>query len=162
MAAGLCKYLHEDGQPCGRQTAAHVPYCLFHMAHGVPDDVPEQVLADNAALFAQAFGPLLEAGDGDWRGFIFPRGFKFPDAPRELAFGIRATNAEFNELELADVIFKEEVDFSETPPASMPTPSRRCSSPRAGNSIRRTAACPAVFSTTDLLSRASAARLPLQ
>jgi uncharacterized protein YjbI with pentapeptide repeats len=61
--------------------------------------------------FEPAFTAAIAAEDGDWRGFIFPRGVKFP---KQLDFPIIARGCRFNTLELNNVVFKAPIDFKES------------------------------------------------
>jgi uncharacterized protein YjbI with pentapeptide repeats len=52
---------------------------------------------------------LLDSKDGDWQGFVFPKGFSFPNL---IDFQISATDCIFDDLNLASVRFTEPIDLS--------------------------------------------------
>lgn len=95
-----CIYKTSDGKLCGRATSGSHSYCALH-------DGCESEPSNSD--FEQKFAELLNARNGDWRGFVFPRGVKLP---KQLDFPIDARGSQFNALDLERVVFKGAVDFT--------------------------------------------------
>jgi uncharacterized protein YjbI with pentapeptide repeats len=106
VAHTTCTYTTSDGKPCGHPVRGPEPYCVLH--YGC-DRKSADELPDNPD-FEPAFAAAIAAEDGDWQGFVFPRGVKFP---KQLDFPISARECRFNALDLDGVVFTGAVDFTE-------------------------------------------------
>ncbi len=91
---------------CGRPAIGQEGYCSLHFGlHCKPnEDIPAN------PLFARDFASVIAAGDGNWSGFVFPAGVKFPN---EVSFDVNARGSRLSAFELQDVKFKGAVDFSD-------------------------------------------------
>lgn len=96
-----CIYKTSDGRLCGRTISGSRSYCSLHDGCESEPSNPD---------FEETFAALLDAKNGDWRGFVFPRGVKLP---KQLDFPIDARGCQFNALDLDGVVFKGTVDFTE-------------------------------------------------
>ncbi|MCW5601392.1 pentapeptide repeat-containing protein [Nitrosomonas sp.] len=110
MEKYLCKFKGANGDKCDRQIfefdqAEPEPYCIFH--YGYSRKYKEGIF-DNPD-FIPAFEKIINSGDGNWRGFVFPVDICFP---KVIPFAIDARGSRLNSLELDGVVFKESVDFS--------------------------------------------------
>src|SRR5690606_32171677 len=99
-----CAYRTPDGQECTRPARGSRPFCVLHCGS---DRKPDEELPLNPQ-FDKAFADVIAAGDGDWRGFVFPHGTKFP---KEIDFPVNAQWCTLGALGLHEVVFKHRVDF---------------------------------------------------
>lgn len=95
-----CIYKFSDGKLCGRETSGSRSHCSLHDGCESEPSNPD---------FEEEFADLLDAKNGDWKGFVFPRGVKLP---KQLDFPIDARGCQFNALDLEGVVFKGAVDFT--------------------------------------------------
>lgn len=93
-----CSFETAEGRKCGRPLMQQsVNRCIFHNQA-------------NLAAFTPAFEELVTKQDGQWAGFVFPKGFKLEK--KSFAFPISATDCTFGSLELREVEFLADANFS--------------------------------------------------
>lgn len=110
MEKPQCKFEGVNGDKCNRRIFESTqvdfePYCIFH--YGCNQKSNEDIL-DNPQ-FQEDFDEIINSGDGEWIGFVFPTGIKLP---KIIPFAVDARECRLNSVELDNVTFKESVDFS--------------------------------------------------
>lgn len=101
MAKNKCVYRFETGKSCERLVDDKDRYCIFHKV-GVRS-------VENQRRFWWRLKRLTMKGDGDWRGFHFPRiNFERVNCP----IFITATRAQFESVMLKQSNFEKGVDIS--------------------------------------------------
>lgn len=110
MEKQRCKFESLTGNKCDRPIfdspyTVHQPYCIFH--YGYNHESGNEIL--NNHPFQSAFNEILASGEGNWEGFAFPPGIKFP---KMIIFAVEASGCRFNSLKLREVTFQESVNFS--------------------------------------------------
>jgi len=105
MTSGLkCGYRFDDGETCQRPRGRDTEhYCIFHSQY--------PVIHSDIKQFWWRLKRLALKGDGDWRGFNFPR---FSVEKISCPVAVDATGASFQNIKLTDVTFKESVDISKS------------------------------------------------
>ncbi len=100
---GKCAFKFSDGKLCEKiSESSSDRYCIFHSQYPAIDrDIKK---------FWWRLKRLALKGDGDWRGFNFP---KFNIEKIICPVAINAKGASFQGIDLTDVIFKKSVDISQ-------------------------------------------------
>jgi hypothetical protein len=101
-----CIFRTPDGVVCNRTILGPDPYCSLHYGSNCKpiDKVPEN------PHFEADFLDVVQANDGNWRGFVFPLGVKLP---KEIPFAVDARGSRLSSFEQEGVVFKEPVNFSD-------------------------------------------------
>lgn len=102
-----CRFKTSDGYRCSRSAYPAFIYCSLHL--GCDRKLTEDV--EPNPQFVDEFQAVLDAQDGNWRGFVFPDGIKLPE---EIPFKVDARGSRLGLFEQSRVVFKEPVDFSDS------------------------------------------------
>lgn len=100
-----CFYRTFDGKHCDRPVCDGGNFCSLHFGS-------DRKLGDEEVdndRFERDFATLVSSSNGDWQGFVFPRGVTFP---KHFDFPINARGCRFSALDLSHVVFKGSVDFT--------------------------------------------------
>lgn len=97
----VCQYRSPDGALCNRENLTGRENCLFHQTTDHRIDF---------AIFQSRLNELIQAKNGDWRGFRFPSTTYIRELKIDFPLDIRW--ADFENLEIQNVDFSEKVDFS--------------------------------------------------
>jgi len=103
----MCTYQTPDGKRCPRSIVGGEPHCSLHNGcnRGPDDDLPDN------PQFPIDFSKVIAARDGDWRGFVFPRGVTLP---QQVDFAVDARGCQFSAFDHHGVVFKGSADFSDS------------------------------------------------
>jgi len=103
-----CEYRKLNGTLCGRAVASSGGRCIFHFWSD--EQLASTANAAMRAQFARELERLIEAGDGQWEGFVFPE--RWIRSGTRFGFDVDARRARFADVELTDVEFAQKADFS--------------------------------------------------
>lgn len=92
---------------CGRDVRTGQRYCSFHTPKESEGRLPDDVLLNTLKR-------LINSGDGNWEGFIFPKDLDFEDllaGTRTCTIPINAEGAFFNGLTISNITFERHVNL---------------------------------------------------
>ena len=104
-AARMCTFKYPGGNACARSNVANVDYCSLHYGWDIGPDEP----LPNNSDFQAAFDGVTASQDGNWRGFVFPRGSKLP---KVINYPVQAQDCQFLDLNLEETNFTDVIDFA--------------------------------------------------
>ena len=101
----MCTFKYPDGGHCARDNVPLQNSCTLHYGWDVSPDEPPPTNPH----FQADFDHLTAAKEGNWRGFVFPRGTRLP---KVIDYPVQAQGCQFVDLYIEDTRFTDAVDFT--------------------------------------------------
>jgi len=101
----LCSFEHANKEKCQR-VRHETNFCEFHTPH----DTSANRVGDEDFLLK--LKELIDAGDGDWRGFVFPKVLTLE--LKEISIPINATGSVFGAINIKQCKFLKSIDVSKS------------------------------------------------